>query len=69
MIGLVTSIIFRNVVEEDEKHYNQPPSWASDPVIKQYFLPRDAFDKTKLQRYQEYMEAERIRLEQNNQLN
>lgn len=73
MIGLVTSIIFRNVVEEDEKHYNQPPSWASDPVIRQYFLPRDAFDKTKLQRYQEYIEAERIRLEilsqQNNQLN
>jgi membrane associated rhomboid family serine protease len=63
MVGLVTSFVFRNVIEEDEKQYYQPPSWANEPQMRQYFLPRDAFEKTKLQRYYEYMEAERIRLE------
>jgi hypothetical protein len=32
-------------------------------TIKQYFLARDTFEKTKIQRYYEYLEAERVRLE------
>lgn len=63
MVGLVISFVLRSVVEDDEKQYFQPPSWANDPQIKQFFLPRDAFEKTKQQRYYEYLESERIRME------
>jgi len=63
IVGLLTSFIFRNVVEDDEKQYHQEPSWANETTIKQYFLPRDAFEKTKMQRYYEYLEAERIKAE------
>lgn len=63
LVGLASSFIFRSVVEDDEKQYLQPPSWANEHHVKQFFLPRDVFEKTKLQRYHEFMEAERIRLE------
>jgi len=62
MIGLVTAFVFKNVIEDDEKHYYISP-WENDHTIKQYFLARDTFEKTKIQRYYEYLEAERIRLE------
>lgn len=63
LVGLATSFILRNVIEEDEKQYHIHPSWAEEKVIKQYFLPRDVFEKTKVQRYYEFMESERVRLE------
>ena len=54
MVGLVTAFILKGVVEEDEKNKNLP-SWHGETAEKQYFLPRDAFEKTKLQRYYEYV--------------
>ncbi|MFN8337738.1 MAG: rhomboid family intramembrane serine protease [Saprospiraceae bacterium] len=62
IVGLVTAFVFRNVVEADEEQYHQPPSWANDNTEKQYFFSRDVFEKTKLQRYYEYLEAERQRM-------
>ena len=62
MVGLVTAFVFKNVIEDDEKHYNTSP-WENEHTIKQYFLARDTFEKTKIQRYYEYLEAERVRLE------
>ncbi len=61
IFGILVAFAFRKTVEEDEQQYSIPPSWANEPDIKQYFLPRDAFEKTKMQRYYEYLEAERIR--------
>lgn len=54
MVGLVTAFILKGVVEEDEKNKNLP-SWHGETTEKQYFLPRDAFEKTKIQRYYEYV--------------
>jgi len=62
MIGLVTAFVFKNVIEDDEKHYYTSP-WESDNTTKQYFLARNTFEKSKIQRYYEYLEAERIRIE------
>ena len=62
MVGLVTAFVFKNVIEDDEKHYYTSP-WENEHTIKQYFLARDTFEKTKIQRYYEYLEAERVRLE------
>jgi len=62
LVGLVTAFIFKNVIEEDEEHYHASP-WANENVNKHYFLPRDVFEKTKSQRYFEYLESERLRTE------
>lgn len=62
IVGLVTAFVFRNVIEADEEQYHQAPSWANDHSEKQYFLSRDVFEKTKLQRYYEYIEAERQKM-------
>lgn len=62
MVGFVTSFLFKSVIEEDEKEYLASP-WVNDNYEKQYFLPRDSFEKTKMQRYYEYLEAERQRIE------
>ncbi|MCZ2102175.1 MAG: rhomboid family intramembrane serine protease [Chitinophagales bacterium] len=61
IFGILVAFAFRNTIEEDEKVYNKPPSWANEQEIKQYFLPRDAFEKTKMQRYYEYLEAQRLK--------
>lgn len=63
LVGMIASFIFRNVIEEDEKAFIQAPSWAGEVSTKAYFLPRDTFEKTKRQRYYEYLEAERQRME------
>ena len=62
LVGLITAFILKNVIEEDESEYYISP-WANDDKVRQYFLPRDTFEKTKLQRYKEYLEAERMRVE------
>jgi len=62
IIGLITAFIFKSVVEDDEKEYHQSP-WQYDDGPRQFFLPGDVFEKTKRQRYLEYMEAERLRIE------
>lgn len=51
MVGMVTAFFLRSVIEEDEKQYKSLPSWANDPDTKTFFLPRDTFEKTKIQRY------------------
>ena len=61
IFGILVAFAFRKTVEDDEQQYSRPPSWANEPDTRQYFLPRDAFEKTKMQRYYEYLEAERIR--------
>ncbi len=63
LVGLVVAFVFKSVIEEDEMQYHAPPSWAYENQIKQFFLPRDTFEKTKYQRYLDYLEAERLRIE------
>ena len=69
IFGIVVAFVFRNVTEKDEEIYDRKPSWANEHEVKQYFLPRDVFEKTKLQRYYEYLEAERLRQIQESQSN
>jgi len=57
LIGLVVAFIFRGVIEQDELDYSKLPSWAHDIKEKTFFLPRDIFEKTKQQRYEEHLEA------------
>ena len=54
LVGLVVSFVFKNVIEDDEKQYQDSP-WINDEVEKRYFLERDVFDKTKADRYYESM--------------
>jgi membrane associated rhomboid family serine protease len=61
--GIIVAFIFKNVVEEDELQYKNKP-WALEDNKRQYFLPRDIFEKTKHQRYLEWLESERLRQEQ-----
>lgn len=68
LIGWVVAFIFRGVVEEDEKALYSPPSWANEPNILNYFLPRDVFEKTKKQRHEEYLEALRREQEEREKL-
>jgi membrane associated rhomboid family serine protease len=63
LVGLVVSFVFKSVIEDDEAQYKAPPSWANDNQEKQFFLPRDIFEKTRYQRYLEFLEAERLRIE------
>lgn len=58
IIGIIISFIFKSVLEEEERDKESP--FAHEALeAKDYFLPRDIFDKTKAQR-----QAERVRLEQ-----
>ncbi|MFZ1749033.1 MAG: rhomboid family intramembrane serine protease [Saprospiraceae bacterium] len=54
--GLGTSFVFKNVIEEDEQKYHQP-AWTDAENPKEYFLPRNVFEKTKIERYYEHLEA------------
>ncbi|MFZ1706182.1 MAG: rhomboid family intramembrane serine protease [Saprospiraceae bacterium] len=53
IMGLVTAFLFKNVKEEDEEI--EEDVWKDDGP-KQYFLPRDVFEKTKQQREWEQMQ-------------
>lgn len=65
IVGLITAFFFKTVVEEDEKQYLESP-WANSVDERTYFLPRDIFEKTRLQRYYEYLEAEQKRMDERN---
>ena len=52
IVGLITAFLLKSVVEEDEKQFHESP-WSDDPSSKSYFLPRDIFEKTKIERYYE----------------
>ena len=47
VVGLITAFIFRSVREPDE--IDQAPSWQGEDN-RAYFLPRDAFERTKEER-------------------
>ena len=49
--GLWTAFIFRNYREKDE--VIKKPDWYNDHTNKEYYLPRDAFDKTIAERDEE----------------
>ena len=65
IVGLFTAFIFKSVIEDDELLYSINP-WENDNTEKEYFLSRDAFEKTKQQRYYEQLEARRIQSNPNN---
>lgn len=54
IMGLLTAFIFKNVKEPDE--IEQPVVWEN--TEEEYFLERDVFEKTKLQRYWEAIERD-----------
>lgn len=56
--GLWTAFIFRNYREKDE--VIKKPDWYNDHTNKEYYLPRDVFDKTIAEREEE----ERIKKEE-----
>jgi membrane associated rhomboid family serine protease len=60
LVGIAVAFMFKNVEEEDEAIYKVDP-WANDDKTLRPFLPPDIFEKTKQQRYYEWVEAERIR--------
>jgi membrane associated rhomboid family serine protease len=52
IVGIITAFIFKNVIEEDEEKFLDSP-WSDNNEARTYFLPRDAFDKTKTERFYE----------------
>ena len=65
--GIFTAFWFKSELEDDEAESPRDPFADERGVEKQYFLPRDAFDKTKAQRIAEAEEARRLREEQASQ--
>ena len=51
LVGIFTAFLFKNVKEDDEAL--RPDPWADQVGTEQYFLTRDAFKKTKQERYLE----------------
>ncbi|HOY06061.1 MAG TPA: rhomboid family intramembrane serine protease [Saprospiraceae bacterium] len=64
IVGIFTSFWFKTELEEEEVRPDDPFADERDQQ-KQYFLPRDVFEKTKMQRLLE-AEALRIQMEQEN---
>lgn len=63
MMGILTSFWFKGELEDDEIDRHDPFAEERNQE-KQYFLPRDIFDKTKAQRAFEEAEAQRLRQEE-----
>ncbi len=63
LVGIFTSFWFKSELEEEEEHSEDPFADERNQE-KQYFLPRDIFDKTKAERF---AEAEARRLEEEKQ--
>lgn len=51
MVGIFTAFLFKNVKEDDETE--SPDPWADERGKEDYFLPRDTFEMTKEERYQQ----------------
>ncbi len=62
IVGVIVAFMLKNVTEEDEARFQHNP-WANDDKSTVPFLRADIFEKTKHQRYLEWLEAERIRHE------
>lgn len=54
LVGVLIAYLFKGQIEEDEIRVDP---WANDVYTEEYFLPRDAFDKTKNERLQEQKSA------------
>jgi membrane associated rhomboid family serine protease len=51
IVGIFAAYWFKEQIEMDEEV--QKASWENEPLDSKYFLERDIFDKTKLEREQE----------------
>lgn len=51
LVGLLTAYWYKEEIETDE--VRQDPEWLTSGEEKEYFLPRDIFDKTKAEREQD----------------
>lgn len=63
LVGIAVSYYFRDQLEEGEDEEERDPFADERNVEKQFFLPRDIFDKTKAQRQAEAEEEERRKAE------
>ncbi|GAB4490932.1 MAG: hypothetical protein OHK0019_10410 [Saprospiraceae bacterium] len=66
LMGIFTSFWFKEELEDDEAEHRHDPFADERHMEKQYFLPRDVFEKTKAERIAEEEEARRQK-EQNDQ--
>jgi membrane associated rhomboid family serine protease len=66
LMGIFTSFWFKGELEDDEAERRHDPFADERDLEKQFFLPRDIFEKTKAERAAE--EEARSRQEQNNQM-
>jgi membrane associated rhomboid family serine protease len=64
LAGIFASFWFKGELEDEEIEKDDPFAVERN-LEKQYFLPRDVFDKTKTQRAAEAEEAERWRMQSN----
>ncbi len=64
LAGIFASFWFKGELEDEEIEKDDPFALERN-LEKQYFLPRDVFDKTKAQRAAEAEEAERWRMQSN----
>lgn len=52
LVGIFVAFWYKDYIEKDEESY--VPSWESEPQPDQrFFLPRDAFERTKIQRLED----------------
>jgi prepilin signal peptidase PulO-like enzyme (type II secretory pathway) len=58
--GILIAFVLKNVMEEDESKFQHDP-WKNDDKSRQFFLPRDIFEKTKHERYLEWLQGEQER--------
>jgi membrane associated rhomboid family serine protease len=58
IIGILTAFLFKNTIEIDEI---KSDPWANEDTTKVLYLQSDIFDKTKAQRIQEAIKAEKQR--------
>ena len=49
IVGIFTAFLFKDVREDDEE--DRPDPWTESNETEEYFLPRDAFEMTKEERY------------------
>lgn len=54
IVGIFVAYWYKEEIEADEEE--QAPSWANEPVKRNYFLERDVFEKTKEERERERRE-------------
>lgn len=66
LAGIFASFWFKGELEEEEAADAHDPFADERNAEKEYFLPRDAFEKTKQQRLEEAEEQARLRQQQDN---